>query len=151
VKLFFFFAASGAIAYAIRRVAGQEWIERKSDQIDGLNGIAVFVFAAAAMDGVPRHVMADPLFAFGLLAFIVALTCVLVGISMLIFLRAGTSSALVIGLVAGFRNLGLVMAAIGTTLPDIAWFYFALAQFPIYILPMVVKPLARRLRQRAAG
>jgi BASS family bile acid:Na+ symporter len=151
VKLFFFFAASGAIAYAIRRLAGQDWIERKSDQIDGLNVIAVFLFAAAAMDGVPRHVMADPLFAFGLLAFIVALTCILVGISMLIFLRAGTSSALVIGLVAGFRNLGLVMAAIGTTLPDVAWFYFALAQFPIYILPMVVKPLARRLRQRAAG
>ena len=65
-KLFFFFAASGAVAYAIRRVAGQAWIERQSDRIDGLNVIAVFVFAIAAMDGVPRHVMADPLFALGL-------------------------------------------------------------------------------------
>src|SRR5471032_3335981 len=50
VKLFFFFAASGAVAYAIRRIAGPSWIERQKDAIDGLNVIAVFVFAIAAME-----------------------------------------------------------------------------------------------------
>ena len=42
---------------------GQRWIERQKDHIDGLNVIAVFVFAIVAMESVPRHVMADPLFA----------------------------------------------------------------------------------------
>lgn len=148
LKLFFFFAASGAVAFAIRRIAGQAWIERQKEPIDGLNVIAVFVFAIAAMDGVPRHFMADPLSAFGLLGFIVALTCLLVGLSILVFLRAGVGSGLVIGLTAGFRNLGVVMAALGTTLPDVAWFYFALAQFPIYLLPALLKPLARRLKEK---
>jgi BASS family bile acid:Na+ symporter len=148
VKLFFFFAASGAIAYAIRRVAGQAWIERQSEKIDGLNVLAVFVFAITAMDGVPRHVMADPLFALGLLAFVFALACVVAGLTVLVFRRAGTERALVIGLSACFRNLGVVMAAIGTSLPDIAWFYFALAQFPIYLMPALLKPLARRLAER---
>ena len=35
-------AASGAAAFAIRRIAGQHWIERRKDHIDGLNVIAVF-------------------------------------------------------------------------------------------------------------
>jgi BASS family bile acid:Na+ symporter len=147
LKLFFFFAASGAAAYAIRRIAGQRWIERQKEPLDGMNVIAVFVFAIAAMDGVPRYVMADPLFALGLLALVTAITGVMLALSALVFLRAGLDRGLVIGLLAAFRNLGVVMAAIGTTLPDLAWFYFALAQFPIYLLPALLKPLARRLQQ----
>lgn len=148
-KLFFFFAASGAIAFLIRRLAGQRRIEAQKDSIDGLNVIAVFVFAIAAMDGVPRIVMAAPLFALGLLGFIVALALALIGLSALVFIRAGIDRGLVIGLLAGFRNLGVVMAALGASLPETAWFYFALAQFPIYLLPALLKPLAKRFRQRA--
>lgn len=144
-KLFFFFAASGAVAYAIRRVAGQERIERHKEAIDGLNVIAVFIFAIAAMDRVPDYAMANPLFALGLMALIAALTALLMGVSMLVFMRRGVGPGLVIGLLGAFRNLGVIMAAIGATLPDIAWFYFALAQFPIYLMPAILKPLADRL------
>lgn len=148
LKLFFFFAASGAVAYAVRRFAGQAWIERQKEPIDGLNVIALFLFAIAAMDGVPRHVMAQPLFALALLALIAALTALMVGLSVLVFMRAGAGRGLAIGLLGAFRNLGVVMAALGATLPDIAWFYFALAQFPIFLLPALLKPLALRLQQR---
>ncbi len=148
LKLFFFFAASGAIAYAIRRVAGQAWIERQKEHIDGLNVIAVFIFAIAAMDGVPRQVMADPLFALELLVLIIVLSCALIALSALVFWRSGFDRGLVIGLLAAFRNIGLVMAALGSSLPDIAWFYFAMVQFPIYLLPAVLKPLARRFMEK---
>jgi len=148
LKLFFFFASSGAVAYAIRRIAGQGWIERQKEPIDGLNVIGVFIFAIAAMDGVPRHFMEAPLFSFALLGLVVAVTVLLVAVTVLAFLRAGIRSGLVIGFAAAFRNLGLVMAAIGATLPDIAWFYFALAQFPIYLMPALVTPLARRLAEK---
>ena len=148
LKLFFFFASSGAVAYAIRRLAGQEWIERQKEPIDGLNVIAVFIFVIAAMDGVPRRVLADPLFALALLGLVVAVTILLVGVTVLAFMRAGIRSGLVIGFAAAFRNLGLVMAAIGATLPDIAWFYFALSQFPIYLMPALMTPLARRLAEK---
>jgi BASS family bile acid:Na+ symporter len=145
IKLFFFYAASGAAAFAIRRVAGQRWIERQKDHIDGLNVIAVFVFAIVAMASVPHQVMADPLFAAALLGLILVLSCLLIGVSMLVFLRAGTGIAMVIGMLATFRNIGLVMATLGTVLPDTAWFYFGLVQFPIYLFPLALKPLARRL------
>jgi hypothetical protein len=145
-KLFFFFAASGAIAYAIQRVAGQRWIESQKERIDGLNVIAVFVFAIAAMDAVPRYVMADPLFAVEMFVLTIVLTGALIGLSILVFIRAGADLGLVIGMLAGFRNIGLVMAALGSTLPDLAWFYFAMAQFPIYLTPALLKPLAKRLQ-----
>jgi len=148
VKLFFFFAASGAIAYAIRRVAGQHWIDRQKETIDGLNVIALFIFAIAAMEGVPRHVMANPSLALELIVLTFVLTFAMIGLSVLVFWRSGLDRGLEIGLLAGFRNIGLVMAAIGASLPDLAWFYFALVQFPIYLLPMVLQPLARRLGKK---
>jgi hypothetical protein len=36
-------------------------------------------------------------------------------------------------------------AATGFLVPDVAWLYFALAQLPIYLLPHLLKPLAKRL------
>ena len=106
---------------------------------------------ARTMEAVPRHVMADPLFALELLVLIIVLSCVLIGLSALVFMRAGIDRGLVIGLLAAFRNIGVVMAALGSALPDMAWFYFAMAQFPIYLLPALVKPLARRFAQREAA
>ena len=52
----------------------QEWIERQKEPIDGLNVIAVFVFAIAAMESVPRNVMADPLFALELFVLVIIVT-----------------------------------------------------------------------------
>lgn len=148
VKLFYFFAGAGAVAYGIRRIAGQEWVDRQKEPIDGLNVIAIFVFAIAAMESVPRYVLADPLFALELFVLIVALTLALIGLSVLVFLRAGLDRGLAIGLLAAFRNIGVVMAALGATLPDLAWFYFAMVQFPIFLLPAALHPLARRLSEK---
>jgi len=146
-KLFVFFFASGLLAFIIRRVVGRERIEAKKEVIDGLNVIAVFIFAIAAMEPVQRHVTADPVFALKLLAAIVAIACAVIGLSVLIFVRAGLDRALTIGFLSGFRNLGAVIGALGSALPDVAWFYFALVQFPIYMFPALLRPLAKRLRK----
>jgi predicted Na+-dependent transporter len=144
-KLLFFYVTSGVAAVAIRRIAGARWLENQRDRIDGLNVITVFIFAIAAMDGVPHFVMADPLFAVELMALITVVAALLIASSVLVFIRAGINRALVVGLLSAFRNIGLVMATIGFALGDVAWFYFALAQFPIYLFPHLLKPLARRL------
>lgn len=151
VKLFLFFAGAALIAYLIRRFAGSDRIAREKDLIDGLNVLGVFVFAIAAMEAVPRHVIADPLFALELFGIVVAMSCALIGLSVLVFYRAGLDNGLVVGLLAAFRNVGVIMAALGSTLPDMAWFYFAMAQFPIYLLPAALKVLARRFAPVKAG
>ena len=38
-----------------------------------------------------------------------------------------------------------MLAAVGGTVPELTWLYFAIAQFPIYLMPQILKPLARRI------
>ena len=113
----------------------------------------MFMFAVAAMDGVTGHFRADPLLVIELTALAFTLALALIAITALVFLRAGRARAFAIGLIAGNRNIGLMLAATGFVVPDVAWLYFALAQFPIYLLPHLLKPLARRLAlgDNAAG
>lgn len=144
-KLFVFFFASGLLAFIIRRAVGQQRLDEQKDVLDGLNVIAVFVFAVAAMEPVQRHVAADPLLALKLLGVIIVIACTVIGLTAVVFIRAGLDRAMVIGFLAGFRNLGAVIGALGSALPDLAWFYFALVQFPIYLFPALLKPLAKRV------
>jgi BASS family bile acid:Na+ symporter len=148
-RLFLIIAGSAAAAAIIRRIAGRAAVERQRLAIDGLSVIFMFLFAVAAMDGVAAHFRADPLFVLGLmlLAFVLALG--LIVLTALVFARAGRGRAFAIGLIAGNRNIGLMLAATGFHVPDLAWLYFALAQFPIYLLPHLLKPLAKRLGQGA--
>jgi BASS family bile acid:Na+ symporter len=104
----------------------------------------MFMFAVAAMDGVTDHFRADPLLVIELTALAFALALAMMAITALVFLRAGRARAFAIGLIAGNRNIGLMLAATGFVVPDIAWLYFALAQFPIYLLPHLLKPLAKQ-------
>ena len=47
--------------------------------------------------------------------------------------------------------MGLLIAALGAATPDTTFLFFALAQFPIYLMPQIVKPLARRIGPVAAA
>lgn len=145
LKLFAIIAGSALAATVIRRIAGRTWVEAQRERIDGLSVLAMFMFAVAAMDGVADHFRSDPLLVIKLTGLAFALALGMIAVTALIFLRAGRARALAIGLIAGNRNIGLMMAATGFLVPDIAWLYFGLAQFPIYLLPHLLKPLARRL------
>ena len=147
VKLFAIIAGSAFAAAVIRWLAGRAWVEAQRERIDGLSVIAMFMFAVAAMDGVTGHARAEPLLVAKLMALAFVLALGLIAVTALVFLRAGRGRALAIGLIAGNRNVGLMLAATGFAVPDVAWLYFALAQFPIYLLPHLLKPLALRLQQ----
>ncbi len=145
IRLFFIIAGSAAAAAIIRRMAGTARIERNRDTIDGLSVAGMFIFAMAAMDGVAAHFIAAPLFvtALTLLTFALSLGTMLA--TTLLFLPSGRERAFSIGILAANRNVGLMLTATGFAVPELAWLYFGLAQFPIYLLPLVLKPLARRL------
>jgi hypothetical protein len=145
LRLFLIIAGCALAAAIVRRVAGPTFIAAQRERIDGLSVIAMFMFAVAAMDGVADHFRSNPLLVIELTALAFALSLGLIGVTALIFLRAGRARAFAIGLIAGNRNIGLMLAASGFAVPDVAWLYFALAQFPIYLLPHLLKPLVRRL------
>ena len=147
-KLFVIIAGSALAAFAIRRLAGAARIEAQRETIDGLSVFGMFVFASAAMDGVAAQAFAAPLFVLALTAATFALALGQMAVTTFVFLQAGRQRAFAIGLLAGNRNMGLMMTATGFAVPELAWLYFGLAQFPIYLLPALLKPLARRLAEK---
>lgn len=145
LRLFLIIAGCAVAAAIVRRITGRVWIETQREHIDGLSVIAMSSFAVAAMDGVVDHFRADPLLVVALTALAFALALGMIALTALVFARAGRGRAFAIGLIAGNRNIGLMLTATGFLVPDVAWLYFALAQFPIYLLPHLLKPLAKRL------
>lgn len=151
LRLALLLAVSAGLAWLLRRIAGRDRVVAARQHIDGLNVLILFVFAVAVMDGVADRFLADPLFTTGiaLLTFAVALTQM--GLTMLVFAGSPRDQAFVLAHSCGNRNMGLLVAALGGTLPDTAWLYFGLGQLPIYMLPWMLKPLATRLAARRAA
>jgi BASS family bile acid:Na+ symporter len=100
-------------------------------------------FAIAAMDGVSAHIATEPLLVAKLTLLAFGLSLGMTAVTTLVFWPAGRSRAFALGVLAGNRNVGLMLAATGFAVSDIAWLYFAVAQFPIYLLPHLMRPLAR--------
>jgi hypothetical protein len=151
LRLLLILAGSALSAALIRRIAGAGWIDRQRESIDGLSVVTLFVFAVAVMDGVGIGLLTRPWVMIGLttLAFVLALG--LTALTTVVFARVGWGRSLALGLACGHRNLGLMLAATGGTIPDLSWLYFGLAQFPIYLVPHLLQPLARRCRTSAAN
>jgi BASS family bile acid:Na+ symporter len=145
VRLTLILAGSACVAIAIRAVAGREWVERQAERIDGLSIIAMFGFALALMGDVLGNAFANPLLVLGLIALAVAVSLAFSAMTALVFLRLGFDTALTLGHAASSRNMGLMLAAAAGAVPELVWLYIALAQFPIYLLPLPLRPLVRRL------
>ncbi len=145
-KLFLMLAGAALLATAIRKLAGRERIAQWKDQIDGVNVIVLFVFVAALMGDIGAQLFANPLLVAGLILLTFVLTALPLALTVLVFAGAGWSRAFALGLMASQRNMGLMLAAAGTGVPELTWLYFALAQFPIYLLPQILRPLVSRFR-----
>ena len=143
VHLALIIAGAALGAAVIRGIAGGAFIEAQAQRIDGLSVLMFMTFAIAAMDGVTAHIVNEPMLVGKptLLAF--ALSLGMTVVTTLVFWPAGRAHAFAIGLMAGNRNMGLMLAATGFAVSDVAWLYFAVAQFPIYLLPHFMRPLAR--------
>lgn len=145
MRLVLMLAGASLAAMAIRAMAGKAWIERQAPRIDGLNVIILFLFAVALMGDVLSNTLERPLYVLGLLALSTLVTFGLSAVTVLLFAHAGWHSALPLAHAAGSRNTGLMLAAAAGAVPELVWLYVALIQIPIYALPLIVKPLLRRL------
>lgn len=145
MKLVLILGGSALVAIAIRRLVGIAAITHHKDRIDGVNVLLVFVFVGAVMEHVAARILAQPLLMLGLGALAFAVCYAILGLTALVVLSAGRERAFALGLMASQRNMGLMVAATGNALPELAWLYFALCQFPIYLSPQLLTPLARQV------
>lgn len=151
LKLLAILAGALLVAAGIRWTVGASAIQRHQRPIDGLNILILFVFVAAVMGTVAGSFLANPLQAIGLTVLAFAVFFALLGATSLIFRGIGRQRALALGLMVSQRNMGLMLAATDGVLPGISWLYFAVSQFPIYLSPQLLKPIARRLSGETAA
>jgi hypothetical protein len=148
LKLLAILAGSLAIAGAIRWSAGSEAIKRHARLIDGITVIILFVFVSAVMGNVAGGFLSNPIRALVLLLLAFVVFFALLGVTVLVFRKAGYERAMALGLMVSQRNMGLMLAATDGILPGTTWLYFAFSQFPIYLTPHLLKPIVQRLSKR---
>jgi BASS family bile acid:Na+ symporter len=149
LRLVLILAGAALTALAIRAVAGKAWVERQAERLDGLSVLMLFGFAIALMGDVLPNTLTQPLLVLGLIALSTSVSVALTAATALAFLLSGREAAFTLGHTSGSRNMGLMLAAASAgSAPEFVWLYVALAQFPIYLLPLLYKPLVRRLMPR---
>jgi len=120
-------------------------------ELDGFGVVMYFVFAVAAMDGVTAAAMARPALVTSFLIYAFALAGIGIVLALLLLRRLGPGDRFVVGYGTLQRNMGLLVAALGSDVPPTTFLYFALAQFPIYLAPWLLTPLARAIQRREAA
>jgi hypothetical protein len=148
VRLAVMLVGAAFVATLLRWLAGDGFIRRQAERLDGLSVIMLYLFALALMSNVLENLLARPWLVLGLIVLSFLVSVALSTLTMLVFLRAGWSVALTLGHSAGSRNLGLMLAGAAGAVPDLVWLYVGLAQLPIYLLPLPFKPLVRRLASK---
>lgn len=130
---------SYCLAMVLRRALGPERVARWTDVWDLATVSALLLFAVAVMDGVLTRATHDP-------GYVLLLLGVAFGTNLLhqvagfwIARRLGRSSAMTMAFASGARAVGILLAvAPGGAESDLVLF-FALYQFPMYILPVVLR------------
>jgi bile acid:Na+ symporter, BASS family len=138
-------------AVLLRKMVGMERIRVHKATFDGIGVLMYFLFAIAAMDGVMEAAIADPwrVAQFTSFAFLMAILGFLA--AWLVLKPLDGADRFVLGYATCQRNMGLLIAALGAAAPKTTFLFFALAQFPIYLMPQLVKHFAQRFRVDKTG
>ena len=145
----FIVLSAAACAGLTRKVLGGARLNTATTFLDGVVVILLIAFAIGIMDGVTAKLLTDP----ADIAYVAGLSfAAYIGmmlISYLVFLiimpGAGRRGALSAGFISGTRNLAIILAVLPASVdPDLPLF-FAVGQFPIYIMPLILKPVFRKL------
>lgn len=151
VRLALLLAGSALAAAAIRRFAGPARLRTHADAIDGGFVIVMLLFAIAVMDGVTQAAVASPGRVAGLLALVFGVTLGMQVLGWAVFRPAGARTATTLALACGNRNMALVLGAAPAAFDPDTFLYLALLQFPIYLLPGLLRPIYRRVGGRGVA
>jgi BASS family bile acid:Na+ symporter len=150
LRLVVLIGGAAACAFVLRRGLGERRRRAAEPAFDVMNVGLMALFATAAMDGVTDAFVSDPGRTLMFLGLAFALNLGALAVTAALFWRAaGPRRAMTIGFGTANRNMALSISALaGHVHPD-TWLFFALVQFPIYLTPVMLKPITRRILARA--
>ncbi len=133
------------IAVLIRARVSRRWIDARAAEIDGVSVMLLLIFAVAIMAQAAVILRQNLHLFLVVLGAAFALNLFLQAVTWLLFLRAGRGAAVALAMTAGNRNAGLALAGLPAAAPMEVGLIFALAQLPIFMLPLIMMPVYRRL------
>jgi BASS family bile acid:Na+ symporter len=137
------------VSLVIRRLAGPARLAAYGRSVDGAVVLLVVLYGFGVMDGLQAKILADPLWVAGGVALAFAGNFGLNILTALAFLRvAGPRIALSGGLLSGNRNMALYLAVLPAATDPRILMFFALCQFPLFLSPVLLRPVYDRLRSR---
>ena len=134
------------ISIAIRRIVAEPTLRRFGPAVDGAVVWLVVLYGFGVMDGMLARLLAEPSFVLGGLALAFAGNLGMNLLTAVAFLPAGRRLALAGGLLAGNRNMALYLAVLPAATDDRILLFFALAQFPLFLSPFLLRGAYARLR-----
>jgi BASS family bile acid:Na+ symporter len=151
LRLLLFIGGGMATAAILRTWLGIARIRAMKANLDGFGVLMYFIFAIAAMDGVTHAAMTNPGQVLFVLACVFGISAAGILLTWLVLRPWRASERFMLGYGTGQRNMGLLVAALGAGVPPSTFLFFALAQFPIYLLPWLLRGIAARVRRNEAA
>lgn len=139
----------------VRWLVGEERLARSKATTEGLSVILLIIFALAIMEGVTARIIADPfdIAYVAALSFATYIGLMVVSAAFFYWVVPGVRKrgALSAGFVSGTRNLAIILAVLPASVDGDIPLFFAIGQFPIYIMPMILKPVFQWLLKERQG
>jgi predicted Na+-dependent transporter len=137
------------LSLLIRRLVAAPRLAAWSGRVDGMVVLLLVIYGIGVMDGMQAMLLAEPAWVAGGIALAFLGNFGLNLLTALATLPAGRGVALATGLLSGNRNMALYLAVLPAATDSRILLYFALCQFPLFLSPMLLRPIYDRLR--AAG
>ncbi len=145
LRLIGIIAAAVGVAFVLRWQACPELSDERREALDGLSAMMLAVIVIGLMAALGPTLREDPAEA---LFWVVAAFGVNFGLQIAAFavLRAvgDTKRAVPVGIIAGNRNIALFLVALPAVVTDPLLIFIACYQLPMYLTPILLKPLYRR-------
>jgi BASS family bile acid:Na+ symporter len=137
--------AAIGMALGLRRAFGPDRLRRYGQHIDGLMVLVMLTFAISIMDGMLATLIDRPIDVAVFAVTVFAVNFAMQALALLAFVRTANDVRVAIAVMTGFRNIAMVVAALGDAAhPDLR-LYFVVGQLPIYLLPLALRSVYRRL------
>lgn len=155
VRMSVLVTSAAITVFALKKVVRKEVLTKYTPFMDGWAVVLLIIFAIAIMQGLTARIIDAPLDTLVLTGLSFATYVGLMILSALCFLivgpKIGRQGLVSVGFISGTRNLAIILAVLPANVdPDIPLF-FAVGQFPIYIMPLLLRPVIDRLLKTSQG
>lgn len=149
-RLALFIGVGFAIGILLRIVGVNRRMKRSGRDMLAFDALSVSVIALLAlglMDGVSSLAILNPEFALWAFGCGLLLNPMLQFLGAALFMKAGATVSLTVGMLAGYRNTALLIVVLAGAVDPNILIFLAIVQVPTFIMPLLSEPVLRWVRR----